>query len=423
MEHRRREHRDANGERVNVGVVGLGYVGITAVGCLAELGHTVRGFEINTAKVQSLESGQFPIVEPGVGSLINSNSDRISYSERITADDVSALDVILVCVGTPTDDLGKTDMRAMDRAIEELGNLVDSDVPIVIRSTIPIGSTQNYKARHSQLRLYFHPEFLREGTAVQDFFKPPKIIFGIPSVEENEIDNLVRSLYPSIEAPNFYMTYESAESVKYADNIFHALKVAFVNEFSSACIKLGADATAVMDAFRADRQLNISEAYLRPGFAYGGSCLEKDLLSFQTQAKSDLPLFAAVSHSNTEIIQQFYGKIVSEADVFLINGLAFKEGIDDLRRSPFVSLALLLLDAGKTVFAYDSNLDNLFGESRSILISLTSRKNFFLNTEFTEGTSEAVVIMAHKSKHAQFPEALDSNYQLWFGGDLRAVYA
>lgn len=408
---------------MNVGVIGLGYVGITAVACLSELGHIVKGFEINRAKIRSLESGLFPIVEPQVASLINANSHRISYNEKITTDDISSLDLILICVGTPTDDSGKTNMHAMDRVMEELGNLINFDLPIVIRSTIPIGSTQKYKTRYKNLNLYFHPEFLREGTAVKDFFNPPKIVFGIPLIVKNEIENLVNDLYPGIEAPIFYMSYESAESVKYADNIFHALKVAFVNEFSSACIKLGADANSVMNAFRADRQLNISEAYLHPGFAYGGSCLEKDLISFQTQAEGDLPLFAAVSESNKTIIKQFYRKIVSEGEVFLLNGIAFKEGVDDLRRSPFVSLIILLLDAGKTVYAYDDNLKDLFGESQDVLSLLTSRKNFFLNKEYIGDISGSVVIMGHKLKHAHFPQDLDAHYHLWFGGDLQAVYS
>ncbi|MDC0010731.1 nucleotide sugar dehydrogenase [Porticoccaceae bacterium] len=408
---------------MKIAIIGLGYVGITSAAGLLELGHQIVGYEKNTAKVETLRNGLFPIIEPKISGLFKKHIDRFTILSSLDVT-LNTCDCVMVAVGTPTDETGMTSLTAMDSVVECLAEIVNNDVPIVLRSTIPIGTSRNYAEKYPCLNIVFHPEFLREGSAINDFFNPPKLVFGVDGEVADDLVGILSNIYPEFSSPTFYVTYESAESVKYADNIFHALKVAFTNEIVKAVTKKGADPFDVMSIFCADTQLNISPVYLKPGFAYGGSCLEKDLYSFRHQnSDCKLPLLDSITVSNEYVIADFYQKIKGLTDTFVINGLTFKEGIDDLRRSPFVALTKMLLQQGSKVYAYDDNLRNVFGESLDILNGLQDFSNFSLNRKISISADEVLVIYSHKEKHCELDEMYLPDFDLFIGGEIAKVYS
>ena len=386
---------------MKVWIIGLGYVGITTAACLAKLGHHITGVEKNPSKVEALKAGKNSIVEPGIDELLSNHADRIDYKTTIN-DDITSADIILVAVGTPTNEDGTTDLSFVSQVFDELGQY-DVNCPVLLRSTSPIGTARKLSKKHASLEITFHPEFLREGTAVDDFFNPPKIVFGVNEKTFHEkYKASLLNLYHDISAEVFFVNWETSESIKYADNIFHALKVSFANEIGRSVSTKGADPNEVMRIFCSDRQLNISPYYLKPGFAYGGSCLEKDLSSFRTQFNDiKLPIFEAISQSNEETIDTLFKKIIDKSDIFVIDGLTFKEDIDDLRRSPFVTLALRLLRKGKYVYAYDRNIEEVFGESKAIKDELLSYESFFLNEKdiIEDIRADALFVKIQKKSH------------------------
>lgn len=408
---------------MKLAIVGLGYVGITTAAAFSKLGHTIIGYENNIKKLATLTSGELPITEPEVGDILIENRERIYYREKIESN-INEADLVFVSVGTPTSEAGETDLTALNGVMEELSRFGEIDLPIVIRSTIPIGLSRQYAVRYPNLNILFHPEFLREGTAVQDFFNPPKIVFGAGVQSDNQLRNLVDTLYEGFDCPKFFVSYEAAESVKYADNIFHALKVAFTNEISKVVASKGADPREVMRIFRSDEQLNISPAYLKPGFAYGGSCLEKDLASFRTQAQNlNIPLLLSVTESNETIVNEFVGRIARQSDTFILNGLTFKEKVDDLRRSPFVSIAMRLLDLGNEVYAYDDNLETTFGESRQIFDRLLANPRFHINEACPAPSGNPIVVYCHRNRHEYLVPSFVADYELFAGGDAGRNFA
>jgi GDP-mannose 6-dehydrogenase len=407
---------------MKIGIIGLGYVGITSAACFLKLGHKVVGVEKSLDKIKTLRSGLFPIVEPGISELFQMYSSNFSACSDIELS-LNSCDCIMVAVGTPTSDVGESDLSAMGRVIEGLSKIIKTDVPILIRSTIPIGTSRVYAGKNPSLNIVFHPEFLREGTAVEDFFNPPKIVFGTKNSQDESLLGLVKGLYPNFTSPFFNVSYESAESVKYADNIFHALKVSFTNEIVKSITKKGADPKEVMNIFCSDTHLNVSPVYLKPGFAYGGSCLEKDLYSFRYQnSDSELPLLNSITVSNEQVIDDFFYKIKDLSGQVVINGLSFKERIDDVRRSPFVALTRKLLDHGNTVYAYDDNLNDIFGESLDIINDLKKYKNFHLNKRTDISKLNTTVVYSHRQKHSLVHEKLISDFDLFVGGDIAKVY-
>ena len=408
---------------MKIAIIGLGYVGITSAAGLLDLGHQIVGYEKNIAKVETLRNGLFPIIEPKISDLFKKHSDSFTVLSALDLT-LNTCDCVMVAVGTPTSETGMTSLTAMDSVIECLADIVNTDVPIVLRSTIPIGTSRSYAEKYPCLNIVFHPEFLREGSAIKDFFNPPKIVFGVDGDVAEDVAEILSGIYPEFSSPEFYVTYESAESVKYADNIFHALKVAFTNEIVKAVTKKGADPIDVMSIFRADTQLNISPVYLKPGFAYGGSCLEKDLYSFRYQnSDCKLPLLDSITASNEYVIAEFYKKIEGLADTFVINGLTFKEGIDDLRRSPFVALTKMILQQGYKVHAYDDNLENVFGESLDILNELQDFPKFSLNEKISLSADEVLVIYSHQGKHSELDDMYLSDFDLFIGGEIAKVYS
>jgi GDP-mannose 6-dehydrogenase len=407
---------------MKIAIIGLGYVGITSAAGFLELGFEVVGYENNVSKVNALREGTFPIVEDGVSDLFKKNAERFSvFSEPNLV--LNTCDYIMIAVGTPTSKEGVTSLIAMDSVLSSLSSVIETNSPILIRSTVPIGTSRVYSERYPHLNIVFHPEFLREGSAIEDFFKPPKIVFGVRNNHDGGVPDPLSRIYDRFNCEIYCVAYESAESVKYADNIFHALKVAFTNEIVKAVTKKGANPYDVMSIFRSDRQLNISPVYLNPGFAYGGSCLEKDLFSFREQLSGcSLPLLDAITVSNEGIIRDAYLKIKDAGRNFIVNGLTFKEGVDDLRRSPYVSLVKMLLNDGSTVYAFDDNLHNLFGESFEILNELREFPGFRLNERVDLQAGEVVVVFCHRERHSLLGTSYVSDFDLYTGGAVSKVY-
>ncbi len=364
---------------MNVTLFGLGYVGSVTAACLATCGHQVVGVDIDTGKVSALNEGRPPVVEPGLDSLVA--AAVATGSLRATAsvpDGLRCADVSLVCVGTPSASNGSADLVQVRRVIAEIGAvLAEQDRPhtVVIRSTVPPGTVEDVvipllvsssvRRVGGDLEVSMCPEFLREGSSVADFFTPPFLVIG----GTPEASAVVRELFGFLRCSVHVVGVRTAESIKYACNAFHALKVSFTNELSRLYRLLGVDAREVMGVFVEDRELNISPAYLRPGFAFGGSCLPKDLRSLLYLARMtsvDLPVLQGALSSNEILIRDLADRVVrSVEDNGIANrrvallGLSFKHQsflhqTDDLRESPSVTLAELLIGKGIEVRIHDA---------------------------------------------------------------------
>ncbi len=356
---------------MNISVFGLGYVGTVSAGCLAASGHTVWGVDVNADKVASINSGTAPIVEPEIADFIaKARKQDLLRATVSSAEAILATDVSFVCVGTPSQSNGSLDLTHLKRVCEDIGDVLgDKNRPhtIVFRSTTLPGTTEDVAIpileKHSGrtvgegFYVWYNPEFLREGTSVKDYYHPPKIVIGERNHGEGDV---VETIYAGIAAPTIRTSIRAAEMVKYSDNAFHALKVTFANEIGNICKKLGIDSHAVMDIFCQDTKLNLSKVYLRPGFAFGGSCLPKDLRALSYQAKRtdvDVPVLNSILQSNASHIKGVIQRIVGLGKKrvgFL--GMTFKPDTDDLRESPLVEVIETLLGKGFHIKIYDKNV-------------------------------------------------------------------
>jgi GDP-mannose 6-dehydrogenase len=367
-----------------VSVFGLGYVGAVSVACLADRGHAVIGVDVNPDKVERIGAGRSPIIEAGLDELLRKGvaSGRIQATAD-TAQAIAESDVSLVCVGTPSNANGSLDLSYVRRVSEAIGAALarkSSYHVVVARSTMLPGSTESAVVpaleRHSGKRLgpdfgvCFNPEFLREGTSIADFDDPPFTVIG---GDDERALSVVRELYAGIEAPLVCVSLREAEMVKYACNAFHGLKVTFANEIGNLCKQQGIDSHAVMELFCRDAKLNLSPYYLKPGFAFGGSCLPKDLralLYHGRQLDMRTPTLESILPSNERQIDIAY-QMVRRTGCRRIGvlGFSFKAGTDDLRESPMVALIEMLIGKGYQVAVYDRNvsLANLHGANRSYI--------------------------------------------------------
>lgn len=353
---------------MRVSIFGLGYVGAVTAACLAARGHEVVGVDVAQSKVDLINSGQSPIIEPGLEEL----TAQMVQSGRLNATTsfeqaIAQTDIALVCVGTPSSERGSLDTQYVERVMGQIGQaLVGRARPflIVLRSTVlpgtsrqrvlPILERATGRPLGDGYDLLYHPEFLREGSSLRDFERPAEIVIG--EARPGTAEPLM-SLYNGITAPRFVTSLEGAEMIKYANNAFHAVKITFANEIGQVCQSLGIDSREVMQMFVADTQLNISPAYLRPGFAFGGSCLPKDLRAltyFARHRDIGLPLLESTLASNQAQIEAVFKRIEARRirRVGMI-GLAFKPHTDDLRESPLVMLAERLLGKGYELSIYD----------------------------------------------------------------------
>lgn len=370
----------------SISIFGLGYVGTVTASCLASQGYRVIGVDPNAFKVHRIQDGSSPIVEADVQEMISKARDAgfISATEDSYAA-IAESDISFISVGTPSQKNGKLDLSHIQKVCADIGKALKAKKSfhsIVVRSTVLPGTTQGVivpaieaasgKVAGSDFLVCFNPEFLREGSAVADFFDPPFTIIG---TDDPAKAATVRDLYNFLSAPLYEIPIAAAEMVKYSCNAFHALKIAFANEIGAVCNELGVEPNMVMDIFKSDTRLNVSKAYLRPGFAFGGSCLPKDLRALNYRVREldlKLPVLDSILASNTEHIERAAETVLSLGKRKIgVLGLSFKPGTDDLRESPMVHLVKKLIAEGCDVQIWDENvsLGQLIGSNRDFIES------------------------------------------------------
>jgi GDP-mannose 6-dehydrogenase len=374
-------HAQIVAEPHRISIFGLGYVGAVSLACLARDGHEMTGVDIDSTKLELLRNGQAPIVETGIQELmqavVRGGSVRVSDNVR---EAVLSTDVSFVCVGTPARSNGSQDLTAITRITEQIGAVLSEKATrhiIVIRSTVRPGTVEEVirptiegasgLSAGRDFSLCFQPEFLREGTSIHDYDNPPLTIVG--SDDEYAVA-VLRGIFGHLPCEFIHTSVRTAEMLKYACNAFHALKVTFANEVGRLSQAVGVDPHEVMQLLCMDRQLNISSAYLRPGFAFGGSCLPKDLKALLYLAKSsdiELPMLAHILPSNAAHIEHAIEQVLASGrrSIGMI-GLSFKSGTDDLRESPLVIMAERFIGKGLQLCVYDPkvNIARLIGANR-----------------------------------------------------------
>ncbi|MGO8734654.1 MAG: nucleotide sugar dehydrogenase [Terriglobia bacterium] len=371
---------------MRIAVFGLGYVGCVTGACLAQMGHEVCGVDISPTKVRMINEGLAPLREKGIERLVSQvvRAGRFRASLQ-AAEAMDGAEVSLVCVGTPSGRGGEANLDYLLRAVKEIGmalRLRPSPHTVAVRSTVPPGTTERLvipalersarKKAGAGFHVCFHPEFLREGSSIEDFFRPSRNVIGVTRADAAE--RFVQ-LWQPIKAPLFVTSLRVAEMVKYADNAFHALKVAFANELGALSKTLGIDGREVMRIFVEDRKLNISPLYLKPGFAFGGPCLPKDLRALAKMGKErglDIPLLASILRSNRRHLNRARELILATRKRRVgVLGLVFKSDTDDLRESPSCRLVKALVEDGKEVKVYDPQVDmqRLIGANRAYVDS------------------------------------------------------
>ena len=381
------EHKEM---KLKVAVFGMGYVGCTVAACLCKMGHEVVGIDPDNGKVDALNSGKSPISEPGLGDLIGTAvADGKLSAQTSIGDALSDCDLAIVCVGTPSGPEGDHDMRYVASVTQEIGQaLADrtgTPLTLAYRSTMRPGTLRSLvlpilKARlgdalDTKVSLVYNPEFLREATAIDDFFAPPKIVVG---TADGSPDPVMDALHEPIECEHFFnVRWEEAELTKFVDNSWHALKVAFANEIGRICLSQGLDPSVVHAIFKSDRKLNLSAYYTRPGGAFGGSCLPKDVRALKAlsgEFRAHTPIIDNLMASNDShknyLAEAVLGHLPDDARV-LVSGLAFKADTDDLRESPHIALVRRLIECGVHVRVFDPNIEpgNLIGQNFGFAIS------------------------------------------------------
>jgi GDP-mannose 6-dehydrogenase len=405
---------------MRIAVFGLGYVGTVTAAGLASRGHQVCGVDVDAVKVNLISSGQSPVVEPGINELITTSVEQGNLSA--TTDALVALDradVSLLCVGTPSMHQGGTDLSYLRRALDDIRRAFEVATPpasgfhaVVVRSTVPpgtgddlVGTTFASMAPDAgwAVGTAMCPEFLREGSGVSDFFNPPFLVLG---TADQRVTDLVTEMFSFLNREIRLVDVRSAEALKYACNAFHATKVSFGNEMARIFRVFGVDSREVMRVFSEDKVLNISPAYLMPGFAFGGSCLPKDLRALLDMARVnalDVPLLAGTLQSNELVIADVVDRIIaSPYRTIAILGLSFKMNTDDLRESPNVELAERLIGKGFDVRIYDPivNPERLMGSNlRYIESRLPHLRRVLYATprEALEGSEAALVATSDRS--------------------------
>jgi GDP-mannose 6-dehydrogenase len=394
---------------VRVSVFGLGYVGVVTVCCLARNGHQVVGVDVNADKVAEVVAGRPPIVEPGLEELLGEGV----AAGRITAttdarEAVLASDLTMITVGTPSRPNGEPNLDYLFRVCDEIASALESeprDHVVVVRSTAPPGTLarcrERFDAAADAVHLAFNPEFLREGSAIADFDGPPYTVIG---TEDPAAERALRELYAGVSAPLFVVRPEVAEMVKYVANAWHAAKIVFANEVGRLAEAFGVDGREVMGVIVEDKKLNVSATYMRPGFAYGGSCLPKDvsgLLHLGRRHEVPVPLLASLPVSNAAHIELATQAVLRHQPARVaVLGLAFKPGTDDLRESPAVPLVKKLLGEGCQVSIFDRHVRpaRLTGANLAYIRAHLPHFEALLSDEPEEVLAAAdVVVVTHSS--------------------------
>ena len=369
---------------MNISIFGMGYVGAVVSACLARNGHRVIGVDTDATKVGLINAGKSPIIEEGLEALIAEGvrAGRLSATTDHAAA-LAATELSMVCVGTPSQPTGELDLKFVQRVCENIGVVLKTKATrhfVVVRSTMLPGSMRGTvipalerssgKTAGEGFGVAVNPEFMRESTAVEDFFHPPKTVIGALHDADAAV---VAELYKDLPAVLIKTKLETAEMVKYVDNVFHALKITFANEIGSVGKALGVDAHEVMRIFCEDRKLNLSPAYLKPGFAYGGSCLPKDLRALTRLARTRdvaVPLLDSLAASNEQRIRDAVACVLATGRRRVgVLGFAFKAGTDDLRESPIVTVIEALIGKGFDLKLYDQHvsLARLVGANKKFI--------------------------------------------------------
>ena len=414
-------HYDYQFNIMNISIFGLGYVGCVSLGCLAQNGHTVIGVDVSESKIEQINSGEATIVEKDIDEIIKQQraAGRISatqdYKEAILNTEIS-----IIAVGTPSSQKGHLNLEYIFHVAENIGEVLaqkqDFHV-IALRSTIFPGTCEKFariiedksgKKNNIDFAVVDNPEFLREGTAVADYYNPPLTLIGSDCEQATQ---KMKALYEQLPAEIIVTDVKVAEIMKYVNNTYHALKISFANEIGNICSSLGIDSYKVMDIFCKDTQLNISPYYFKPGFAYGGSCLPKDLKGLQTLAHDlyiKTPVINSINSTNEIQIQRAVGMLSKYfGKKIAILGISFKAGTDDLRNSPFVEVVEILLGRGFDLCIYDENIQiaRLTGKNKEYIESRIPHLAKLLSHDLNKIINDSDVIVV-SNKERQFEEAL-----------------
>jgi len=404
----------------------LGYVGCVSAACLAQEGHNVIGVDVNPLKVDLINKGKSPIVEKGLDEILEKvvNQENRGANLTATTDAVRAVmdtEISLICVGTPSNENGSLKLDYIRRCAQEIGAGLKQKTEyhvVVARSTMLPGSVEESIIREVEyvsgkkagpdFGAVMNPEFLRESTSIDDFYNPPVTVIG--QLDEKSGD-AVEKMYHFLDAPAKRTDIGTAEMIKYANNSFHALKVAFANEIGAICKEIGIDSHKVMEIFCMDNKLNLSPYYLKPGFAFGGSCLPKDLRAIGYKAKEkdvDTPVLNSIMISNKTHIERAINRIIRTGKKRVgILGLSFKAGTDDLRESPLVAVTEALIGKGFDIRIYDENVSiaSIFGANKEYIEKEIPHISSLMCTEFDEVVDHAEVIVIG-NKSAEFRDVV-----------------
>lgn len=403
---------------MKISIFGMGYVGVATGACLAASGHEVVGVDVSAEKVDAINCGVSPVVEDGLNEIL---ADAVAEGTlRATTDAPQAVhdsDISMVAVGTPSAPNGSLSVEFVERVSREIGGAVrgkNGPHTVIYRSTVLPGTTEGLlipalgessgRGPGDGLEVFFNPEFMREGSSVADFHAPPMTVIG--GAEGADLSP-VEALYRGVKAPFIPTSYRVAEAVKYMSNAFHAVKITFANEMGTLLGEMGIDARAAAELFCRDTKLNISPSYLRPGYAFGGSCLPKDLRAILDLAKRRdvaIPMLEAVLPSNRAHIERAYGMIAAHGRRRVaLFGLSFKPGTDDLRESPLVALAELLIGKGFELDIFDRHVQTarLTGANRSFIEREIPHLDRLIETDATALLDRAETIVVG---HAEAPE-------------------
>jgi len=421
---------------MKVTIFGMGYVGCVTAACFSNLGHDVTGVDVDANKVDMINRAQSPIIEPGLTEIIKSGVSMGTL--RATTDSKELGDVVIVCVGTPSNNNGSLGLKHLMGVVEHIGELLkgsDGYHVITIRSTVLPGTVENMviplleqkssKQAGRDFGVCMNPEFMRETTAIKDFHNPPFTIIG---QQEQRSGDIVAKLYDTIKAPLDRPSIAEAEMVKYACNAFHATKVCFANEIGNLCKSMGIDSHRVMEMFCKDTSLNLSSYYLKPGFAFGGSCLPKDLRAIVYQAKRndvEVPLLSSLMPSNERQIQHAYGLVRNSGRTKIgVLGLSFKAGTDDVRESPVVILIEMLIGKGYSVAIYDEevSLAKLYGANKRYLDETIPHVTSLIESSVPKVVEKSdLVIVSKKTDH--FKKEIERLKKDVFIVDLVRIFA